>query len=342
MKFHSLLPFAFIIAPAHADIIWTGTTSNDVFDESNWDFTGSSVTTIDPNVTIEDNLVIANAANPVEIPDIGGQGRLQLGDGWSLTVDNSSLTSLGNDGVGGVPGTFNGPTIRVINGGAFNPYFIVNDVHLEIVQWSSATFGGPGNPVNLSSIDLLPNGTLAFLDETVQEYINEHLNKTTVAGVPAIIGVNITAVSDGLNGSIIEVISALGTNYCIAIANSTGAAAVMSADGSIHASHNNLTLTARGMPTNQLGYFLCGQAQGYIPNPGNSQGSLCLIGRIGRFAGQIQDTGALGEYSIQVDLGAVPVWRPHAVLPGETWNFQAWFVDGGSSNFSDGLSITFQ
>ena len=43
-----------------------------------------------------------------------------------------------------------------------------------------------------------------------------------------------------------------------------------------------------------------------------------------------------------VDLAALPVWRNQSVLPGETWHFQAWFKDGASSNFTDGLSVLFQ
>jgi hypothetical protein len=31
------------------------------------------------------------------------------------------------------------------------------------------------------------------------------------------------------------------------------------------------------------------------------------------------------------------------IAPGETWNFSTWFRDVGStSNFTDGISITFQ
>jgi hypothetical protein len=42
-----------------------------------------------------------------------------------------------------------------------------------------------------------------------------------------------------------------------------------------------------------------------------------------------------------IPLGTGPV----AILPGETWNFQAWYRDlnpGTTSNFTDGISITFQ
>ena len=36
---------------------------------------------------------------------------------------------------------------------------------------------------------------------------------------------------------------------------------------------------------------------------------------------------------------------PHTVLPGDTWNFQAWFRDmnpGPTSNFTDGVAVTFR
>ena len=49
-------------------------------------------------------------------------------------------------------------------------------------------------------------------------------------------------------------------------------------------------------------------------------------------------------FSIQVDLTAVP--QPTgtvAVQPGDTWNFQAWYRDlGGTNNFTDAVSVTFQ
>lgn len=339
----SLFALILFAVPAQADIVWTGAVSNDIFDENNWDLSGSTVTVVDPNVTIDDNVVIANAASPVEFPNVAGQVRFQIGRGRVMTLDNSTLIVLSNDGIGGAPTTSNGPTVRMINGSQLVTYFIVNGTHLEITQGCTATFGGPATPINGSTVDLLPNSVLTFTNETVQEYINEHLSKTTVSGAPAVVGVNITVVSDGAAGSIIEVISSVGTNYCFpSIANSSGASAAISASGTSAVISNNLSLTVSGMPANQLGYFLCGQFQSYIPGAGGSQGALCLVGRMGRFVSQIQNSGPAGEFSIQVDLGALPVWRPHAVLVGETWNFQAWFVDGSSSNFSDGISITFQ
>jgi len=135
----------------------------------------------------------------------------------------------------------------------------------------------------------------------------------------------------------------VGTNYCSpANINSSGLSAIMSGWGRKVVTANSLTLTASAMPTNEFGYFLCGQTQGFNPNPGGSQGTLCLSGKIGRFSKQLQSSGGAGAFTINVDLTALPVWRNQSVLPGETWHFQAWFKDGASSNFTDGLSVLFQ
>lgn len=136
--------------------------------------------------------------------------------------------------------------------------------------------------------------------------------------------------------------SAVGVNYCgPANFNSSGGTALIAGWGSDAALDNSLTLVASGMPVNELGYFLCSQTQGFVSGPGNSAGNLCLGGKLGRFVSQVQSTGAMGEFAIPVDLSGLPVWRHQAALAGETWNFQAWFKDGASSNFSDGLSISF-
>jgi hypothetical protein len=42
------------------------------------------------------------------------------------------------------------------------------------------------------------------------------------------------------------------------------------------------------------------------------------------------------------NMTGLTVSRNQSVLPGETWHFQAWFKDGASSNFTDGLSVLFQ
>jgi len=139
------------------------------------------------------------------------------------------------------------------------------------------------------------------------------------------------------------VLADIGQNYCgPAVPNSSGQSGVISAGGCTDVSANSLTLTAAQLPTNKFGYFLGGQTQGLSMPPG-SQGNLCLSGAIGRFANQVQSSGAGGTFSIPVDLTNMPPPLQTAVLAGDTWYFTAWFREsGGTSNFTDGIGITFE
>ncbi len=141
---------------------------------------------------------------------------------------------------------------------------------------------------------------------------------------------------------------ALGMSYCMANANSTGAAAQIAAAGSATASSNDLTLTTSEMPSFSFGFFIASQSQGFVANPNGSQGNLCLGGAIGRYVGpgQIQNSGAMGELVLALNLNQTPTPTGLvAVLPGQTWNFSTWFRDtaGGAptSNFSNGVSVPF-
>ena len=77
-------------------------------------------------------------------------------------------------------------------------------------------------------------------------------------------------------------------------------------------------------------------------HPGGSDGRLCLGGTIGRFNTQVQNTGADGSFAIWVDLANIPVVPAVAVVPGDTWHYQAWHRDGPTFNTSQGVEITFQ
>ncbi len=186
----TLAIFAAFLCPSQAAIVWTGSSSTDPFDDTNWDFSGSGVSAVDSNVSVADDISIINGS--IEIPNLNGQQRLQLGNGFTMTLDNSTLGLVagGNDGTGGQPGS-TGMSINLTNGSQFNPFFIVNAVSLDIDSTSSATFGGGGNPVNLSTINLTFGSTLSFQAETPAAFTAEHLGKITVDGAPAVDGVNI-------------------------------------------------------------------------------------------------------------------------------------------------------
>ncbi|MCP3916804.1 MAG: hypothetical protein GY711_14705 [bacterium] len=67
---------------------------------------------------------------------------------------------------------------------------------------------------------------------------------------------------------------------------------------------------------------------------------LCLSGNIGRFHRTDQIIQG-PEGTLDVDRDALPVNPVQAVMPGDTWNFQCWFRDGTTNNFTDGVGVTF-
>ena len=146
-----------------------------------------------------------------------------------------------------------------------------------------------------------------------------------------------------------ELSGQLGTIFCQTSMNSTGSPGLLDAVGSTAVADNDLTLTAGQLPANTFGFFLVSpwRTEGTFP-PG-SAGRLCLGGAIGRVAGpgQILNSGAAGSFSLTIDLTQLP--RPTttvAVLPGDTWAFQAWHRDAFAglviSNLTNGVRIPFE
>lgn len=148
------------------------------------------------------------------------------------------------------------------------------------------------------------------------------------------------------NGRLCPTAGRIGVRYCAALANSTGAPASITAFGSKDIADNNLTLTASGVPPMRFGIFLTSTDQAATPL---ASGTLCLGGSVVRFQdpGQILQADAAGEFSLAIDLTAIPAGVPTAVQAGETWSYQAWFRDfdpavGATANLTDGVSISFQ
>ena len=140
----------------------------------------------------------------------------------------------------------------------------------------------------------------------------------------------------------------VGTNYCAANVNSTGAAGSIGGIGTAIVSSNNLRLEASSLPTSSFGFFLTSTSQGAVANPGGSEGVLCIGGAIGRYVGpgEILNSGSAGSFSLQLDLTQTPTPTGLvSIQAGETWNFTAWHRDavGGNttSNFTDGIEVLF-
>ena len=61
--------------------------------EANWDLTQSVVTAVDPNVSVDDDVVIAGGGALAEIPPLPNQMRLQLAAGRTLTLDGARIVA---------------------------------------------------------------------------------------------------------------------------------------------------------------------------------------------------------------------------------------------------------
>ncbi|QDV06273.1 hypothetical protein Poly30_17810 [Planctomycetes bacterium Poly30] len=138
-----------------------------------------------------------------------------------------------------------------------------------------------------------------------------------------------------------------GTNYCgPAVPNSSGASGTVRATGSPFVANNDLGLLASALPTSSFGFFIVSSTQGFAANPGGSQGNLCVGGAVGRFIGQIQNSGATGEIAVTVDLTQIPQpTGPVVGAAGESWNFQCWFRDANptiTSNFTDAIEVVLE
>ncbi len=141
----------------------------------------------------------------------------------------------------------------------------------------------------------------------------------------------------------------LGTSFCSAAINASGGGAGISAVGQPTVGDNDVRLVAAGLPAHTFGIFVTSQVTDFVPNPGGSQGNLCLGGSIGRYIapGQILNSEAAGTYGLSIDLNQHPTPGGYVVVqPGDTWHFTTWFRDTAAgqptSNFSDGLTIIFE
>ncbi len=128
----------------------------------------------------------------------------------------------------------------------------------------------------------------------------------------------------------------LGSEYCVAGANSAGDGARIHAAGSRVVADNDFTLFADGLPTQVPGIFLYGTAQSLTPFGG---GFLCVGGATERIANPVFSSES-GLSSRGFNLFGSDA---AAVLPGATLNFQLWYRDpaGAGFNLSNGLQVTF-
>lgn len=138
-----------------------------------------------------------------------------------------------------------------------------------------------------------------------------------------------------------------GSTICAGAVNSLGVGAVLDISGSSSVADNDLTIEVSSLPLNSTGYAITSQDSTVITNPGGSFGNLCIAGpTVGRFIGNVLNSGLFGEVSFSPDLTAFPTpTGTEAVMPGDTRYFQYWYRDQvlgfPVSNFSSAMRLTF-
>lgn len=202
---------------------------------------------------------------------------------------------------------------------------------------SSSGVGGPWIPI---ATDLPPGSTnVGSIHEYTWTVPDDLSSKVRVRVRMDNSGTDYYDVSD----SNLAIVPGLGASYCgPAVSNSTGMPGVIHAWGSDVVADQDFHLPGTQLPAGRFGYFLDSPTQGFVQNPGGSQGNLCLGGQIGRHVAQVGNSGDAGVIVIVIEVDLTSLPRPSgstAVQPGETWNFQLWYRDqnpGSTSNFTDG------
>ncbi|MCB9906504.1 MAG: hypothetical protein H6830_02210 [Planctomycetes bacterium] len=245
-----------------------------------------------------------------------------LGAGSSVAFDYYLYLS--------VPSSTDHLLVEMSHNGLAGPWVLVADVN---------TSGGN----NWRSLEIPPSvwaplGIVPSTDARVRFTVNDADTQSIVeAGID---GFQVGEVSCGGPVDLLD-------RYCgPAAVHSGGVSASIRGYGSPVAIDNDLTLIAEDLPVQTFAYFLVGSQVGFVPNPGGSQGTLCLGGTLGRYNAplEILNSGATGSVQLTINLTALPTTPNHMVVSGETWFFQCWFRDlnpGQTSNFTDGLQVSF-
>jgi hypothetical protein len=303
------------------------------------------------------NTTIGNVVCPAGTVRVGSNGGVRFrGTAAELAFTNANIPSTT---------AFNGEQallpfwddFNTLSGTVGNIYWQETQGRL-IIQWQDAGFfNTAASEVATFQVQVFGSGNIAaqFLYQNVSGARAANGGSATVgyqADDPANHiewSFNNPVIMDGDVISIVAGAITIGTVYCNSNPNSTGVEGSIAGSGSAVVANNDLTLNASNLPLNSFGFFLTSDTQGMTPNPGNSQGILCLSGQIGRYVGpgQIKNSGATGSFSLLIDLNAIPTPGGFvAAVAGQTRNFQTWHRDlvAGvpTSNFTNAIAVTFQ
>ena len=246
--------------------------------------------------------------------------------------------------------------VSLNSGGAFGPVQVIDNAPPGPFGLAVSDYDSDGDP-DVAVADVVRNlailyenlGGGAFGPQTVVDGPKFYAWGLTFADIDGDLDPDLVCAARNLNEVFVNLNErTIGSVYCTSLPNSTGSVGSLRATGAANVAFERLALGCSDLPTGATAYFLASLGQGMVSMPGGSQGVLCLGGAIGRFVGpsEIQNTGATGSIQLVVDVHSIP--QPNGrvpILPGSTWNFQAWHRDsspgGATSNFTEAVSVTF-
>lgn len=134
---------------------------------------------------------------------------------------------------------------------------------------------------------------------------------------------------------------------CSALANSTGLVGALTGRGDLAVAENECFMIASNLPPGQMALLAASTTSLFVPIAGtSSNGNACLGGNVGRFLQQVAPADPAGRVEFAVDLTSIPLGSgAAAVVPGDTWYFQAWHRDvvgPAGNNFTRSLCVTFR
>lgn len=134
----------------------------------------------------------------------------------------------------------------------------------------------------------------------------------------------------------IDVLSGVGTDYCVAGINGHGTGASILAAGSTSVSANQLAFVAQAFPGVNQGRLIAGTTQAQIPF---GDGFRCVGGAVVRLGSSTASQG-VATYPLDFTTSAGAL-----LLPGSTWNFQVHYRDltppgGAGFNLTNGVTLT--
>ncbi|MEM9802804.1 MAG: hypothetical protein AAGA20_20940, partial [Planctomycetota bacterium] len=188
---------------------------------------------------------------------------------WEITIDANGTIYLGDNG--------NEIIWRLVDAdmsGAIDPA-------TEATQYWTA-----GGSSTIWDIDIAPDGTLYVAEDQTPDRLLRFVDVNsdgTIDPVTEVFELYNETISPNPFGSayglaLVDTDPGLGTNYCDANANSTGARASITASGSTTVADNDFTLECSSMPNFSFSFFLTSRVQSFVVNPGGSAGNLCLGG----------------------------------------------------------------